>query len=160
MPTLTITTRKTKDGPRYVVRYRLGGRAWPIVHAGSFRTMREARARRDLVAGELAAGRNPADALAGLRRRTTAEADLDDVDGAVPRLADRRRREHHEELPHGATESGETFGDRDPATITVDEVAEWVATLAEKRKPGTVGLYLHRLPAAARPRRCRAEPGA
>jgi hypothetical protein len=58
MPTLTITTRKTKDGPRYYVRYRLGGRAWPIAHAGSFRTLREARARRDLVAGEIAAGRN------------------------------------------------------------------------------------------------------
>ena len=40
MPTLTITTRKTKDGPRYHVRYRLGGRAWPIQHAGSFRTLR------------------------------------------------------------------------------------------------------------------------
>ena len=32
---------------------------------------------------------------------------------------------------------GETFGDRDPATITVDEVAEWVADLAETHKPGT-----------------------
>lgn len=48
MATLVITTRRTKSGPRYVVRYRLGGRA------GSFRTLREARARRDLVAGEIA----------------------------------------------------------------------------------------------------------
>ena len=37
---------------------------------------------------------------------------------------------------------GETFGDRDPATITVDEVAGWVATLAETMKPGTIQLYL------------------
>ena len=63
MATLTITTRKRKDGTRYVVRYRLGGRGWPIAHAGSFKTLKEARVRRDLVAGELAAGRNPADAL-------------------------------------------------------------------------------------------------
>ena len=42
MPTLTITTRTTKNGPRYVVRFRLGGRAWPIVHGGSFRTLKEA----------------------------------------------------------------------------------------------------------------------
>ena len=38
--------------------------------------------------------------------------------------------------------AGETFGDRDPATITVDEVAAWVAALADKHKAGTVGLYL------------------
>jgi integrase len=37
---------------------------------------------------------------------------------------------------------GETFGDRDPATITVPDVAHWVAALAETHKPGTVGLYL------------------
>jgi hypothetical protein len=29
MPSLTITTRRTKSGPRYVVRYRLGGRSYP-----------------------------------------------------------------------------------------------------------------------------------
>ena len=58
MPSLTITTRQAKDGPRYVVRYRLGGRSYPVRHAGSFRTLKEAKVRRDLVAGELAAGRS------------------------------------------------------------------------------------------------------
>ena len=43
MASLVITTRRTQSGPRYVVRYRLGGRAYPIVHAGSFRTLKEAR---------------------------------------------------------------------------------------------------------------------
>src|SRR5262245_48093785 len=66
MPSLTITTRQRESGPRYVVRFRLGGRAYPIQHAGSFKTMREAKARRDFVAGELAAGRNPAEALRAL----------------------------------------------------------------------------------------------
>ena len=56
MPSLYITTRQTGSGQRYVVRYRLGGRAYPVAHAGSFHTMKEARARRDLVAGEIAAG--------------------------------------------------------------------------------------------------------
>ena len=37
---------------------------------------------------------------------------------------------------------GETFGDRDPATITVSEIAEWIANLAETRKPGTLNQYL------------------
>ena len=41
MASLTITTRKTKSGSRYVVRYRLGGRAYSIVHGGSFKTLRK-----------------------------------------------------------------------------------------------------------------------
>jgi Arm DNA-binding domain len=63
MASASITVRTTKTGRRFVVRYRLGGRAYPIEHGGSFQTMKEARARRDLIAGELAAGRNPAERL-------------------------------------------------------------------------------------------------
>jgi hypothetical protein len=37
---------------------------------------------------------------------------------------------------------GVTFGDRDPATGTATEIAEWIATLAATRKPGTLGQYL------------------
>jgi integrase len=61
MASVFITRRKTRAGKtRHVVRYRLGGRTYPIQHGGSFETMKEAKTRRDLVAGELAAGRNPA----------------------------------------------------------------------------------------------------
>jgi hypothetical protein len=64
MPTITIATRKTKDGaPRYDVRFRLGGRSYPLLHGGTFKTLKDAKARRGLIGGELAAGRNPADAL-------------------------------------------------------------------------------------------------
>ena len=35
-----------------------------------------------------------------------------------------------------------SFGERDPATITAGEIAEWVAGLAATYKPGTVQLYL------------------
>jgi len=69
MASASITARRRRTGLRYVVRYRLGGRAYPIAHGGSFRTLREARARRDVVAGELAAGRNPADLLRTLTER-------------------------------------------------------------------------------------------
>lgn len=49
-----IVTRKTKDGDaRYLVRARRGGRGFPIVHCGSFRTMPLARERANLVAGWL-----------------------------------------------------------------------------------------------------------
>ena len=37
---------------------------------------------------------------------------------------------------------GETFGDRDPHSITTADVAEWVAVQAQERKPGTVAQYL------------------
>lgn len=63
MATLMIVTRRAKDGPRYVVRYRLGGRAYPVQHAGSFKTQKEGKARRDFVGGLIATGQNPADVL-------------------------------------------------------------------------------------------------
>ena len=48
-----ITVRTTKAGERrFHVRYRLGGRAYPIVHGGNFATLREAKIRRDLIAGD------------------------------------------------------------------------------------------------------------
>ena len=60
MATAYITTRKRATGTRFVVRYRLGGRLYPLQHGGAFKTMREAKVRRDLIGGEIAAGRNPA----------------------------------------------------------------------------------------------------
>ena len=63
MPSVSITKRRRRNVTRYAVRYRTGGRESPVQHAGSFATRKEAKARRDLVAGELAALRNPADAL-------------------------------------------------------------------------------------------------
>jgi integrase len=46
-------------GKRYRVEFRLGGRESRVRYGGSFTTMREARVRRDYVAGELAALRVP-----------------------------------------------------------------------------------------------------
>jgi hypothetical protein len=61
----------------FQVRYRLDGHAYPLVPGGSFRTLKEARARRDFIAGELAAGRNPADALRAGKRRSRNHRDLE-----------------------------------------------------------------------------------
>jgi hypothetical protein len=82
-----VVTRETKSGARrFVVRYRLGGRAWPVQHGGSLSTMREARARRDLIAGELAAGRNPAEAreVAHLAGHSRASESLDTYSHVMP----------------------------------------------------------------------------
>jgi len=55
MPSSWVERRKTKGGTGYRVKYRAGGRESVPRYAGAFRTMREARIRRDWIAGELAA---------------------------------------------------------------------------------------------------------
>lgn len=139
MSSLVITKRRTKSGPRYVVRYRLGGRAYPIVHAGSFRTQREAKARRDLVAGELAAGRNPADVLRALSAAPTAVL-------TFSMWAERYRASRVDFAAETAKNLSShlkamtAFDDRDPATITPADVQEWIAGLT--LKPGSIRRYL------------------
>ncbi len=162
MASLSITTRITKTGERrYVVRYRLGGRSYPVEHGGTFKTKKDARARRDLIAGELSAGRNPAVLLRALttiivtptivtvsewgERFVTSRIDIDQNTAKNYRS--------------GIKKISETFGDRDPGTVSAAEIAEWVALLAETRKPGTLNQYLIAFPAAARSRGRRLEPG-
>lgn len=50
---------------RYHVRARLGGRGWPLIHLGSFKTQREAEIRLRFVEDEIAAGRDPRVVISG-----------------------------------------------------------------------------------------------
>src|SRR4051812_30677676 len=59
MSSTWVARRPTKTGVSYRVMFRLGGRESVPRYAGAFRTMREAKVRRDWVAGELAAMRVP-----------------------------------------------------------------------------------------------------
>src|SRR5262249_41455178 len=99
------------------------------VHAGSFATQREARVRRDMVAGEIAAGRNPADLLSDLLNqapeRTLEEwgtamvaSRLDVSEGRVQFLNLALR-----------TKINPRFGTRVPQQIRPSEVQEWIAEL-------------------------------
>ena len=137
-----ITTRSTASGKRYDVRYRLGGRAYPIVRAGSFKTEREAKARRDLVAGEIAHGRNPLELLAALVVDTgqfvTLEAWGERLVASRIDLVENTRKMYRSHL----RKIGATFGDRDPHAITAPDIAGWVAEQADERKAGTVAQYL------------------
>jgi len=139
--TVVITTRRTKSGPRYVVRYRLGGRAWPIAHAGSFRMLREARARRDLVAGEIAAGRDPAETLQALRERAP-ERSVEEWGKAMvaSRLDVSESRIEFLELAL-RTKINPMFGERLPRQIRPSDVQEWVAQLDEKLAARSVQKY-------------------
>lgn len=76
MSPVYIKTRTVKTGKRYVVYWRRGGRSFPELYAGSFKTMKDARARRDLIGGELAAGRDPAILLARLKTPPAAPPSL------------------------------------------------------------------------------------
>jgi integrase len=140
MGTLTITTRKTSTGPRYHVRYRLGGRGWPVVHGGSFRTLKEAKARRDLIGGEIAAGRNPADTLLMVAAAPAPVKTVADWAAAY-------QRSRVDVTPATASTIASqlvvilrTFGSHDPEAITPAMVQEWVVGLA--LKPSTIGRYL------------------
>jgi len=62
---VNVSTRNPR-GKTYQVVYRRGGRDWPVESAGTFKTEKEAKLRRDLVAGWLATGLNPKDELARL----------------------------------------------------------------------------------------------
>ncbi len=138
MASLVITTRRTKSGPRYVVRYRLGGRAYPIVHAGSFRTLREARVRRDLVGGELAAGRNPADALRTIVARPAVRTFAEWSEAYRTSRVDLARETTKNIKSHLL--AMKPLADRDPATITAGDVQEWIGSL--DLKPSSIRRYV------------------
>ena len=143
MATIVISKRKTTRGEtRYDVRYRLGGRAYPVLRAGTFKAEREAKLRRDLVAGEIAHGRNPAELLERLSPLSEAFVSFETwgerfVASRID-LAENTRKMYASHL----RKIGERFGDRDPASITTADVAEWVSEQAKARKPGTVAQYL------------------
>jgi integrase len=122
MSSVGIRRRETS----FQVRYRRGGRAWPLVHAGSFKTLKEARLRRDLVAGELAAGRDPAAALrvsvTEAPRRSLCEW-AEAYRASRVDLSANALRAIGSHLPRILA----TFGNVDPVTITPTAVQEWVA---------------------------------
>jgi integrase len=142
MATIVITDRKTGSGKRYDVRYRLGGRGYPVVRAGTFKTEREAKARKALVAGEIAHGRNPADLLGQMTSEY--RANFVSFEAWAERfLASRIDVDENTKKNYRSSTKviAETFGARDPATITATEIAEWIASKAETKKPGTLGQY-------------------
>jgi integrase len=142
MASASITVRATKSGNRYVVRYRLGGRAYPIQHGGSFQTMREARARRDLIAGELAAGRNPAVVLHAELPKTRTFADVFD-DFIASRIDVAPATVENYKTHRGRLV--ELLGARDPETIAWPDMQKAIAVLAADLSPGSLRPYLSTL---------------
>jgi integrase len=155
MASASITRRRTSSGPRYVVRYRLGGRAYPIRHAGSFTRERDARTRRDFVAGELSAGRDPA-----LSLRTLAEAPVhltllqrfDDPDPSQGFMASRVDVGNKAQaLYRNARDRLRSLASLEPHEVTVAHVQGWIAENSVASKdfsalsPKSLGHYLSTL---------------
>jgi integrase len=140
MAGVSIRRRETKSGLRFQVRYRLGGRSYPLVHGGTFTTHREARLRRDVIAGELAAGRNPADLLRAMVEQPTHRSFREWAEryrsSRVDIAAETRKnmRSHLRRL-------NARFGDRDPATLRPSDVQEWIGANANL-KPASLSRYL------------------
>ncbi|MBA3244475.1 MAG: hypothetical protein H0T61_04795 [Actinobacteria bacterium] len=144
MASASIRRRETKTGPRWHVRYRLGGRAYPLQYGGAFPTLREAKIRRDLIAGELAARRNPALLLEAMTATSVVRTIVTVSEWGERFLTSRIDIDENTRKNYASAlkKINATFGDRDPRTITASEVAEWIALLAETRKPGTLTQYL------------------
>jgi integrase len=130
MASCFIVSRSTTSGRKHVVRYRLGGRAYPIEHGGSFPTLKEAKTRRDLIAGELAAGRNPADLLRHMTERPIVRTFAQVAEAYQTSRVDIGDETRKNTISHIKAMS--VFADRDPATITPGDIREWIGSLTLK----------------------------
>lgn len=136
-----IRTRVTKSGNRYDVRFRFGGRDSNVLHAGTFRTLKEARLRRDLVAGELAAGRDPRTLLSSLREplspRTLGDIAQHWLATRVD-VAESTRRVYRDHVGRIMRD----LGTRDPERLTPADVCAWIADLAATLGPASIKNYV------------------
>jgi integrase len=135
-----IRTRQTASGAkRYLVLYRRGGRAWPLEAAGTFKTLKEARVRRDYVGGEIAAGRDPRDSL---RKTVTPRRTLDDWFELWLKTridVDERTRENYR-VHWKRIEP--RFGRRRPENVEHGEIQEWINEQLEALTPRVLRDYL------------------
>lgn len=123
--------------------FRVGGRGFPEVAAGTFHYERDAKARRDLVSGELAAGRDPRATIAAVAAETARPRTLRDVAAAY--LASRI--DHHPATSKGvrshlARLERELGSSLDPASLTVTGCIDLVGRLAADLSPSTVVHYV------------------
>lgn len=137
---LVKRSQRNPRGRTYAVLYRRGGRMYAVQSAGTFKTEKEARTRRDLVAGWIAQGLEPKAEIAKLKkektRRTLAE-------WSALWLASRV------DLSPGARETyrrrlnaiNPSLGKVDPFDYTTADAQEWIAAQSHL-SPVTVSHYV------------------
>lgn len=138
MASLYVKTNSTKNGKTYAIKYRRGGRYFPVEHAGTFATLREANLRKQKVGEWLAAGLDPQQELKKLTqtpvtmhsaceawlasRRSISDSTRDTYRGHVARITD--------DLKVA------------PSLLTADDVNGWVTRLEAEYQPRTIGLFV------------------
>jgi integrase len=132
-----ITPRGEGKARRFLVRFRAGGREAKIQHAGSFKRKADAILREQWVSGLLAAGRG-ADIHKSLRGQdaqvlTVTEAGKRWLRSRID-VSDSTKRIHGDSLRR----LEDLIGDVSIMELTVDEIAEAIARLAQGHKPSTV----------------------
>lgn len=151
MSPVHIKTRTTKKGDRrYLCYYRMGGgREAKTLYAGSFHKKAEAQARRDLIAGELAAGRDPRILLARINEPPVAPLGLlerwDSFMASRIDVGVKAQRQYRNARDRWLPVFGE---ERDPVSITPDDVIAGIADFfdeGEGLKPSTIGQYVSNL---------------
>ena len=131
MPSAWVARRKTKRGVSYRVMFRTGGRESAPRYAGAFRTQREAKIRRDWVAGELAAMRVPEvsrlvePSAAPVLAEVAAQWQESRVD-----VAENTKLQHRSAIRRALP----ILGDRRIDAIASRDIADLVANLAEAGK--------------------------
>lgn len=141
-----IRTRRTQKGePRYLVVYRMGGRGYPELTAGTFNTLKDARARRDFITSEIASGRDPRRALATITRDQAPRRTFQQVGDAM--LASRRDWKPNtiRRVRQQLNRLNKTFGPRNPDDITVADIDRWITTELVDVKASTLLVARHTL---------------
>lgn len=146
-PRVVKVTARNPRGKTFQVLYRRGGRGYRIETAGTFKTEREAKQRRDLVGGWIAGGLDPRSEIAKLNapspvRRTyalVADAYTASRVDAAASTATNIQAHLKRLLP--------LFAGKTPEEITVDDCIAAVAALSAALKPGSVKRYFttHRM---------------
>jgi integrase len=137
MASAYLVKRRTAAGdPRWLVRYRIGGRG-RVGHAGSFPAKRDADERKRFVLAQLAAGKDPADALLALATPPPAPPALRDV--YTGWLATRI-----DVVDTGAYKTHwkrieVVFADFDPNSFTTEQVQAWIVGQSKQLRPSTLG---------------------
>jgi integrase len=142
MASVWITRRKTRSGIRHRVMFRTGGRESAPRYGGSFRTLREAKLRRDLIAGELASLRVPDLRLEAEQSPRTVRTAAECWQASRVDVADNTRTRHGLELARILPQ----LGDRRIEEITPGDVSGFVAVLVgEGYARGTIRKTLQTL---------------
>lgn len=146
MSSVHIRSRVVGDGSRrFDVRFRRGGRGYRVEHAGSFKTMKEAVARRALVAGWLASGLNPKRELERIAR-PPAHRRFSDM--AASWLESRRDLADSTRTAYLSNQVriDDRFGRGDPHLLAPADVIDWIGQMqTEGLRPATIALYVRQI---------------